>query len=192
MANALSLASDILDSNQDWQHFLTSQGRLYAYGRHAFERYVERFGRDSRRNDLLKKVTLDDVSVAHLDDKPIYSEVGSLMIGGTDTTSTTLTYTAWDLAKHPQWQTRLREELQRAKVRFRSGVPDYKDIDRLEILDAVELEGLRLHPAAPGSLPRVVSLQGAWITGIFIPGGVSFPHPSSTLASLLMFGSHHR
>ena len=177
---------------KSWQRFLTSQERLYSYGRQAFERYIEHFGRDSERNDLLKRVIRGDATATPLDDKSICSEIGSLIMGGTDTTSTTLTYTVWELAKHPQWQTRLREELQRAKVKIRSGVPDYKDIERLEILDAIVLEGLRLHPAAPASLPRVVPPQGAWITGIFVSGGVSVPLSNSTMASLLMLGSQHR
>ena len=94
-----------------WQHFLASPERIYAYGHQAFGRYIERFGRDSKRNDLLKNVIRGDATVAPLDDEAICSELRSLIIGGTDTTSTTLTYMVWELAKHPQWQTRLREEL---------------------------------------------------------------------------------
>lgn len=162
-----------------WQHFLASPERIYAYGHQAFGRYIERFGRDSKRNDLLKNVIRGDVTVAPLDDEAICSELRSLIIGGTDTTSTTLTYMVWELAMHPQWQTRLREELQLHNVKFHFGVPDYEGIEGLEILSAIVSEGLRLHPAAPGSLPRVVPPQGARITGMFVPGGVGFPSPEA-------------
>lgn len=138
---------------KSWQHFLTSQERLYAYGRQAFQRYIERFRRNSTRYDLLKKVIRGDTTTAPLDDKTICSEVGSLMMGGTNTMSTTLNYTAWELAKHPQWQTSLWEELQRSNVKFCSGAPEYKSIESLKILDPIISEGLRLHLAAPGSLP---------------------------------------
>ena len=44
----------------------------------------------------------------------ICAEVGSQMIGGTDTTSITLSYTAWELAKQPVLQDKVRQELREA------------------------------------------------------------------------------
>jgi cytochrome P450 len=158
---------------ESWQFFLTSQGRLYAYGKRSFEKYVAIYGRDSSRNDLLKRVLAGDKTVKPMTDEEICAEVGSQMIGGTDTTSITLSYTAWELAKQPAWQEKMRQEMRASGVRVDSHVLRYMDLEKLKLLDAVVTEGLRLHPAAPGSLPRVVPKGGAKIAGLWVPEDVS-------------------
>lgn len=75
-----------------WQFFLTSQARLYAYGKRSVENYVATYGRDSSRNDLLKRVLAGDKTEKPLTEEEICAEVGSQMIGGTDATSIALSY----------------------------------------------------------------------------------------------------
>ena len=156
-----------------WQFFLTSQKRLYEYGKRSFDAYVSEYGRDGQRNDLLKRVMQGDKTVKPMTDEEICAEVGSQMIGGTDTTSITLTYTAWELAKQPTLQEKLRQELRNAGLRTEGNVLRYPDLENLPLLDAVVKEGLRLHPAAPASLPRIVPKGGARLSGIWIPEDVS-------------------
>lgn len=85
----------------------------------------------------------------------------------------TLTYMFWRLAKTPEWQQRLRQEL-RTQLPGHSGkVPTFNDVTQLPILDAVIKEALRLHPAAPASLPRETPRGGASLNGYNIPEGVS-------------------
>lgn len=52
-------------------------------------------------------------------------------------------------------------------------MPQYKDVSNLPILDAIMNESLRLHPAAPASLPRSTPAGGREIDGFFVPEGVS-------------------
>lgn len=88
-----------------------------------------------------------------------------------DTTSTTLTYLFWELvAKHPEWQERLRQEL---KSRTSDDVPKYTRIADLPVLDAIMNESLRLHPAAPVSLVRSTPPDGRMLAGHFMPEGKS-------------------
>ena len=155
-----------------WQHFLASQQRLYEWGFRSSQRYVERYGRDSTRNDPLKKIMHGDKSLAPLTNEQITTEVGSILVAGVDIASTVLTFTAWELARHPQLQSQLRQALQDARPTFTAGVPEYKDIERLELLDSIILESLRLHGPAVNGLPRSVPRQGANIGGKFVPGGV--------------------
>ena len=93
------------------------------------------------------------------------------MFAGTDTTSNTLTYLFWELTRHNSWQARLQEELQ--NVKLENGVVAFKEVANLPVLDAVVNESLRVHPAAPSSLPRETPKEGAWLGGYFIPGKVS-------------------
>ncbi|EXJ71677.1 uncharacterized protein A1O5_05485 [Cladophialophora psammophila CBS 110553] len=143
-----------------WQFFLTSQRRLYEYGRRAFDVYISNHSRTKRS-----------------------SEIGSQMIGGTDTTSTTLTYTAWELAKQPALQEVMRNELRTARLHADSEVLRDSDLEELPLLNVVVMEGLRLHPAAPSSLPRVVPKGGVRLSGIRVPEG--------TTVSMMNFSTHH-
>ena len=152
-------------------------------GGEKFNDYISRNGRNGvGRKDLLTKVITGDPKLAPLSDKVIISEVGSLIIGGTDTTSNTLTFTCYELTKHRQWQQRLRHELQQHNVQFPAGVAAYKDVRDLPVLDAIVTEGLRMHPAAPSTLPRVVPVGGAVIGGVKLPAGVRKNFPSFFLS----------
>jgi cytochrome P450 len=71
----------------------------------------------------------------------------------------------WELAKHQTWQDKLREE-----VRAHSdSSPTFQQVQDLPILEAVIDEALRLHPAAPASLPRETPSGGRELNGFFIP-----------------------
>lgn len=96
-----------------------------------------------------------------------------------DTTSTTLTYLFWELAKHQDWQEKLRAELRTALAPEIHDAPTYSQLAELPVLDAVVNETLRLHPAAPASLQRSTPAGGREIDGYFIPEGVSAVDSSS-------------
>lgn len=157
-----------------WQHFLGAQKRVYDYGRVAFKEYIDRYGRDSGRNDPLKKIIHGDKDLPPLSDEQICCEIGSVLIAGTDTTATVLTYTAWELAMNPDIQSGLREELTASGADTgASGVAKYSQIESLPLLEGIVLEGLRLHGPAVASLPRQVPAGGRVIDGYFIPRNVS-------------------
>lgn len=75
----------------------------------------------------------------------------------------------YELANAPYWQEQLQTELD--SVGF-SEVPEYNDIRKLPILDALIHETLRLHPAAPASLQRITAEGGTIVDSIWIPGNV--------------------
>jgi cytochrome P450 len=90
-----------------------------------------------------------------------------------DTTSTTLTYLFWELAKHDDWQTKLRDELKSKLAVEMHKAPPYRALASLPVLGAIIDETLRLHPAAPASLPRSTPAGGREVDGYQIPEGVS-------------------
>jgi hypothetical protein len=101
--------------------------------------------------------------------QPTRSHLRNLTIYYTDTTSTTLTFLFWELSRHKDWQKKLREEIRsRTDEEFNS-----QQLKDLPILDAVVNEALRLHPAAPASLPREAPVGGKMMNGYNIPEKVS-------------------
>lgn len=60
-------------------------------------------------------------------------------MAGFETTSQTLSFTLWELAKHPEKQARLRQEI----LDFGPHEPTYDDLqaEKLPYLDAVTKEG---------------------------------------------------
>ncbi|KAI0918769.1 hypothetical protein AcV7_006907 [Taiwanofungus camphoratus] len=74
----------------------------------------------------------------------ILDNISTFMMVGHETTAGSISFTLLDLARHPEKQRKLREE-----VRSYGRDLSYDDVQRLEYLDAVVKEGLRLHPASP-------------------------------------------
>ncbi|KAF4596305.1 hypothetical protein EYR38_007682 [Pleurotus pulmonarius] len=75
----------------------------------------------------------------------LYDQISTFVISGHETTTVTLGFTIWELARAPALQDRLRLELDAFPSR-----PTYDDFQtRLPFLDAVLRETLRLYPALP-------------------------------------------
>ncbi|EHK21860.1 uncharacterized protein TRIVIDRAFT_151636, partial [Trichoderma virens Gv29-8] len=141
--------------------------KMQKYGTEKFNEYIARHGRSGDRIDLLTKLIAGSKDFGPLEDDQIINEMTNLIFAGTDTTSNTFTYMFYELAKHPEWQKKLQAELGEAAL---EEVPEYKDVVKLPVLDAVIHETLRVHPAAPAGLQRLApGAGGAVVDGITIP-----------------------
>jgi cytochrome P450 len=145
---------------------------LAQYGKEAFDEYISRYGRTGSRRDLLTKLIAGNKDVGPLADNEIVNEMTNLIFAGTDTTSNTFSYLLYRLAKHPHWQRQLQTELSTFSS---TDIPHYRDVKALPILDAIVHETLRVHPAAPASLQRIVPVEGSMIDGVNMPGKVNMP-----------------
>lgn len=93
----------------------------------------------------------------------IACELYDQLTAGHETSAVALTYLYWELSKHPELQSELREELRTLSptISFPPGpespaeLPNPKDIDALPLLNAILTETLRLHAPIPGLQPRV-------------------------------------
>ncbi|OLN95716.1 putative sterigmatocystin biosynthesis P450 monooxygenase STCB-like protein 3, partial [Colletotrichum chlorophyti] len=111
-----------------------------------------------------------------LTDDEILADIKAIIIGGSDTTSITLTYLVWAVVRRPRLRTRLEAEVASIEPGF-----DDAELERLPLLNAVIEETLRLYGAAPGQLPRTVPPGGATLGGYFIPGGITVETQAYTL-----------
>ncbi|KAF2729354.1 cytochrome P450 [Polyplosphaeria fusca] len=108
--------------------------------------------------------------------KQTASELFDVLIAGFDTSTLILKHLVWHLSRHPTLESRLVAELRSLDPPLRissdAPFPSAKALDALPFLDAAIHETLRLHPPAPGFLPRVVPAGGARIGGFAdVPAG---------------------
>ncbi|KAJ2960252.1 hypothetical protein NQZ79_g4399 [Umbelopsis isabellina] len=95
-----------------------------------------------------------------------------LTIAGTDTTSNTMTFTAYLLGKNPHIEEKLYQELVKV-MPSRDTVLKYKEArkENLPYLWAVIMEVTRMMPVVPVGMPRICPKGGEVIAGKYIPEG---------------------
>lgn len=98
-------------------------------------------------------VLLTPLGNEKLSDKAIIGTILDMIMGGTDTTATTIEWCVLELVRYPEIQKKLREEIERV-VGTESRVEE-SDIPNLPYLQAFVKEILRLHTSVPITLPRL-------------------------------------
>ncbi|KAJ5711025.1 cytochrome P450 [Penicillium malachiteum] len=109
----------------------------------------------------------------------------SFIVGGSDTTSSTMTNVVDIVSRMPDVQQQLWRELDQA---FPSPIPgnwvaDFNTVNQLPILNAVVRETMRFKPTSSHGLERVTPAGGKLIAGRYTPEG--------TLVSVPTLNIHH-
>ena len=99
------------------------------------------------------------------DDTEVLDHMVFLMMAAHDTTTSSLTSMLYELARHPEWQERLRAECQALGKPY----AEYDDAPALEQTTWVTKETLRRYPPLP-VIPRVALEDFAW-EGYVVPAG---------------------
>ncbi|KDQ64164.1 hypothetical protein JAAARDRAFT_201555 [Jaapia argillacea MUCL 33604] len=98
---------------------------------------------------LLVKANASTNAKAQLSEIEMLSQMRTLMLAGHETSGNSLTWTLWELAKNPQMQSRLRDEIRSVERNVRQrGDTDFTlaDIEGMSYLQAVLKESLRFNP----------------------------------------------
>jgi cytochrome P450 len=114
---------------------------------------------------------------AHYSDQEIIDHLIFLMMAAHDTTTSTLTSMTYELARHPEWQERVRAECRA----FDRDVLGFEELGRLETLGLVLNETLRRHPPL-STIPRTT--QRAVVFG-------GFEIPKDTMVAVYPLHTHH-
>ncbi|VDC00881.1 unnamed protein product [Peniophora sp. CBMAI 1063] len=76
-------------------------------------------------------------------------QISTIMLAGHDTTASSLTWWLYELARHPDWQLRVRDEIRdvRRKLQER-GDDDFSisDLEGMSVMQATLREAMRIHP----------------------------------------------
>jgi len=101
------------------------------------------------RDDLLSVLVAatDDDSGQGMSDNQLRDEIMVLFLAGHETTANALTWTWYLLARHPEVEAKLQEELHRVLA---GRLPAYADLPNLPYTEMIVREALRLYPPAPG------------------------------------------
>lgn len=174
LPNFLRPAMKYFVFDQFWPNGLKATSSLASIGSTA---YHERKGQDTDRKDLLSFLfnAKDPDTGSPLSENEIIAESISFIVGGSDTTSTTMTNVVDILSRAPEIQRQLQEELDS----YFSGpladdwVADFQIVNQLPVLNAVLRETMRFKPTSSTGLERVTPVGGKTISGTYIPEGVS-------------------
>ncbi|KAF8814486.1 cytochrome P450 [Phlegmacium glaucopus] len=135
---------------------------------------------------LLVRSNLSEEASTRMSEEEIMAQMRAVINAGYETTATTLSWILLEMARHPEMQTRLRDEIRDMERKFQTrGDSEFSanDFDSMPYLTAVIKESIRFHPVAfniyresdradvlPLSKPLITS-SGKVITELPIPKG---------------------
>jgi cytochrome P450 len=139
------------------------------HGRKVLERFLATYlpqKRDGGGDDLFTALLQARTEDGHrFTDADVINHMIFLLMAAHDTSTITMTTMAYHLAKHPEWQQRVREE----SLALDTDAPGYDQLDKLVSLDLVMREALRLTAPVP-SMPRK-TVRDTQVLGYAIPAG---------------------
>ncbi|XP_029440797.1 cytochrome P450 4F22 isoform X1 [Rhinatrema bivittatum] len=117
-----------------------------------------------------------------LSDEEMRAEVDTFMFEGHDTTASGLSWILYNLAQHPEYQQKCREEIKELMKGKESEELDWDDLSQLPFTTMCIKESLRLHPP-------VTAISRCCTEDIKLPDGRVIPKGNTCLISI--YGTHH-
>ncbi|XP_072033186.1 uncharacterized protein [Amphiura filiformis] len=117
-----------------------------------------------------------------LTEKEIQDEVDTFMFEGHDTTASAISWMLYNMARHPEYQQRCRNEVDKLLDKKSVDEIEWEDLNKLPYLTMCLKESLRLHPPVP-IINRKVDRQINLEDGRVIPPG--------TPVGVAIYGLHH-
>ncbi|KAH0629085.1 hypothetical protein JD844_010896 [Phrynosoma platyrhinos] len=150
-----------------WQKFCESWDYMFEFAKgHIDKRMAEVSEKISRGEKVEGKYLTYYLAQEKLSMKSIYGNVTELLLAGVDTISSTLSWSLYELSRHPEIQSALHKEI--TAVVKDNPIPTAADVAQMPLLKAVVKEALRLYPVIPGNA-RVISDRDIQVGDYLIP-----------------------
>ncbi|XP_070596832.1 25-hydroxyvitamin D-1 alpha hydroxylase, mitochondrial [Erythrolamprus reginae] len=150
-----------------WQKFCESWDYMFEFAKgHIDKRMAEVSERIAQGEKVEGKYLTYYLAQEKLSMKSIYGNVTELLLAGVDTISSTLSWSLYELSRHPQIQAAVHEEI--TTVMQDGLIPTAADVAQMPLLKAVVKEVMRLYPVIPGNA-RVISDRDIQVGDYIIP-----------------------
>ncbi|XP_058818855.1 probable cytochrome P450 4d14 [Topomyia yanbarensis] len=152
----------------------------------ATDKTVSQVPGDSELGSKSKKALLDVLLQTNIDGRPltneeIREEVDTFMFAGHDTTASAITFLLYSLAKHPEIQQKVYEEITSVIGEDKDTPVNISFLNNLKYLDLVIKESLRIFPPVP-FITRT-ALKEVNLAGLVIP--------ADTNLTIGIYNMHH-
>ncbi|XP_044142053.1 25-hydroxyvitamin D-1 alpha hydroxylase, mitochondrial [Bufo gargarizans] len=150
-----------------WRKFCESWDYMFAFAKgHIDQRMADVAEKLSRGEKVEGKYLTYYLAQEKIPMKSVYGNVTELLLAGVDTISSTLSWSLYELARHPKIQASLHQEIQ--DVLQGRDIATAADVAKMPLMKAVVKEVLRLYPVIPGNA-RVISDRDIQVGEYIIP-----------------------
>ncbi|XP_043537694.1 25-hydroxyvitamin D-1 alpha hydroxylase, mitochondrial isoform X2 [Chiloscyllium plagiosum] len=150
-----------------WCKFIACWDYMFSFAKgHIDRRMAEIQQKVAKREPIEGKYLTYFLSSQNLPMKAIYGNVTELLLAGVDTISSTMSWTLYELSRHPDVQTDLLQEIK--EIVGDKPIPSANDVAKMSLMKAVVKEVLRLYPVIPGNA-RVIPDKDIQIGEYIIP-----------------------
>ncbi|XP_053083264.1 25-hydroxyvitamin D-1 alpha hydroxylase, mitochondrial [Pangasianodon hypophthalmus] len=150
-----------------WRTFCQCWDYMFQFAKgHIDQRLKEEEEKLERGQEVEGRYLTYFLSRAGMPMKSVYSNVTELLLAGVDTISSTLSWSLYELSRHPEIQESLRSEVM--KVLGDRRIPTAADVAAMPLMKAVIKEITRLYPVIPANA-RVITDRNITVGGYIIP-----------------------
>ncbi|KAI1899125.1 hypothetical protein AGOR_G00058320 [Albula goreensis] len=133
-----------------WDKFVRAWDDLYYVAKRLIDQKVEEINEKVKKGEQVEGMYLTYLlSSEKISLGEVYISLTELLLGGVDTTSNTMSWTLYHLARNEAAQDRLYQEV--ISVCPGKQLPTTQDLTRMPYLKAVIKETLRMYPVVPGN-----------------------------------------
>lgn len=151
-----------------WEEFCNSWDGLFKFSQIHVDKRLGEIKAQLERGEEVKGGLLTHMLVTkEMNLEEIYANMTEMLLAGVDTTSFTLSWASYLLARHPLVQQQIYEEVTRTLGH--GVVPTADDVPRLPLIRGLVKETLRLFPVLPGN--GRITQDDLVVGGYFIPKG---------------------